>query len=60
MPKELLIVGFYHSCHICYDARYDSFFFYEYEGYDDIKEECSEFSDFYEVLDYMTDIAAGG
>ena len=57
VPKELLIIGFYNSCHICYDARYGSFFFYEYEDYDSIKEECLEFSDFYEVLDYIIDIA---
>ena len=29
----------------------------EYEGYDSIKEDCLEFSDFYEVLDYIIDIA---
>jgi hypothetical protein len=57
VPKELLIIGFYNSCQICYDARYGSFFFYEYEGYDSIKEDCLEFSDFYEVLDYIIDIA---
>ena len=57
VPKELLIVGFYNSCHICYDARYSTFFLYEYEDYDSIKEECSEFSDFYEFLDYIIDIA---
>ena len=57
VPKDLLILGFYNSSHICYDARYDSFFFYEYEDYDSIKEECEEFSDFYGVLDYMIDIA---
>ena len=57
VPEELLIVGFYHSSHICYDARYGAFFFYEYEDYDSIKEECPEFSDFYEVLDYILDIA---
>ena len=59
VPKELLIVGFYHSSHICYDARYHSFYFYEYEDYDNIKEECIEFSDFCEVLDYLVDIATG-
>lgn len=57
VPEALLIVGAYNSAHICYDARYDSFFFYEYEGYAHIKEECAEFSDFYEVLDYMIEIA---
>lgn len=57
VPKELMIVGFYNSSHICYDARYNSFFFYEYEDYNSIKEECIEFSDFYEVLDYIIDIA---
>jgi hypothetical protein len=57
VPKELMIVGFYNSSHICYDARYNSFFFYEYEAYDSIKEECTEFSNFYEVLDYIVDIA---
>ncbi|MCR5806927.1 MAG: SMI1/KNR4 family protein [Oscillospiraceae bacterium] len=59
VPKELLIVGFYHSSHICYDKRYDRFYFYEYEDYDAVKEECSEFSDLCEVLDYIIDIATG-
>ena len=58
VPKELIIIGFYNSSHICYDTRYNSFFFYEYEDYDSIKEECLEFSDFYEVLDYIIDIAS--
>ncbi len=57
VPDELLILGFYNSQHICFDKRYDSFIFYEYEDYDDISEECLMFSDFYEVLDYITDIA---
>lgn len=59
VPKELVTVGFYHSSHICFDARYNAFFLYEYEDYDSIKEECTEFSDFYEALDYMIDIASG-
>lgn len=57
VPDELLILGFYNSQHICFDKRYDSFIFYEYEDYDDIKEECLMFSDFYEVMDYIIDIA---
>ncbi|WP_296613781.1 SMI1/KNR4 family protein [Ruminococcus sp.] len=57
VPKELMILGLYHTRHICYDIRYNSFFFYEYEEYDNIKEECIKFSDFYEVLDYIIDIA---
>lgn len=57
VPKELLIVGFYNSRHICYDLRYNSFILYEYEDYDDIEEECAKFSDFYELLDYLIDIA---
>lgn len=57
VPKELLIVGFDDSSHICYDSRYNSFIIHEYEDYDDIKEECAEFSDFCEVLDYFIDIA---
>jgi uncharacterized ubiquitin-like protein YukD len=57
VPEELLILGFYNSKHICFDKRYDSFIFYEYEDYDDINEECLMFSDFYEVLDYIIDIA---
>lgn len=55
VPKELLILGFYNSSHICYDPRYDSFILYDYE---DIKEECVEFSDFDEVLKYFIDIAS--
>ena len=57
VPDELLILGFYNSQHICFDKRYDSFIFYEYEDYDDIKEECLMFSNFYEVMDYIIDIA---
>ena len=57
VPDELLILGYYNSKHICFDKRYDSFIFYEYENYDDIKEECLAFSDFYEVMDYIIDIA---
>lgn len=57
VPDELLILGFYNSQHICFDKRYGSFIFYEYEDYDDIKEECLMFSDFYEVMDYIIDIA---
>jgi len=57
VPEELLILGFYNSQHICFDARYASFIFYEYEDYDDIREECLMFSDFYKVLDYIIDIA---
>lgn len=57
VPAELLIVGFYHSSHICYDSRYNSFIFYEYENLDEIESECLMFSDFDEVLDYMIDIA---
>ena len=57
VPAELLILGFYNSQHICFDTRYDSFIFYEYEDYDDISEECLMFSDFYEVMDYIIDIA---
>jgi hypothetical protein len=60
VPKDLLILGFYNSSHICYDTRYDLFFFYEYEDYDydSLKEEGMAFSNFYEVLDYMIDIAS--
>lgn len=57
VPKELLIVGFDNSRHICYDSRYDSFILYEYEDYDEIEGECVKFSDFYELLDYLIDIA---
>lgn len=57
VPEELLIFGFYNSKHLCFDARYESFIFYEYEDYDNISEECLMFSDFYEVLDYIIDIA---
>ena len=57
VPDELLILGYYNSKHICFDKRYDSFIFYEYEDYDDISEECLMFSDFYEVMDYIIDIA---
>jgi hypothetical protein len=57
VPDELLILGFYNSQHICFDKRYNSFIFYKYEDYDDIKEECLMFSDFYEVMDYIIDIA---
>ncbi len=57
MPKELLIIGFDNSRHICYDSRYDLFIFYECEDYDDIEEECAKFTDFYELLDYHIDIA---
>lgn len=41
--KELLIVGVNGS-------RYNSFIIYEYEDYDDIKEEGAEISDFCEVF----------
>ena len=58
VPDELMILGFYNSQHICFDKRYESFIFYEYEDYDDISEECLMFSDFYEVMDYIIDIAA--
>ena len=58
VPEELMIVGFYHSQHICYDAGENAFFFYEYEDYNSIKEECLAFADFYKVLDYIIDIAA--
>ena len=57
VPKELLIIGLYNSKHICYDSRDNSFIFYEYEEYDDIKDECLHFLDFYGVLDFMIDIA---
>lgn len=57
VPDELLILGFYNSQHICFDKRYESFIFYEYEDYNDISEECLMFSDFYEVMDYIIDIA---
>lgn len=57
VPKQLLIVGFYRSRHVCYDYRYKSFIFYEYEEYDEIEEECMSFSTFDEVLDYIIDIA---
>ena len=57
VPEELLILGFYNSQHICFDERYATFIFYEYEDYDDISEECLMFSDFYKVLDYIIDIA---
>ncbi|SHM88466.1 SMI1/KNR4 family protein [Ruminococcus flavefaciens] len=57
VPEELLILGFYNSQHICFDKRYESFIFYEYEDYNDISEECLMFSDFYEVMDYIIDIA---
>lgn len=57
VPEGLLILGFYNSQHICFDKRYESFIFYEYEDYNDISEECLMFSDFYEVMDYIIDIA---
>ncbi|WP_164174900.1 SMI1/KNR4 family protein [uncultured Ruminococcus sp.] len=57
VPKELLIIGYYNSKHICFDSRDNSFIFYEYEEYDDIKDECIHFLDFYGVLDFMIDIA---
>ncbi len=57
VPKELLILGYYRSSHICYDSRYNSFILYDYEEYDDIKEECIVFSDFHEMLNYFIDIA---
>ena len=58
VPKALLIVGIYHTQHICYDERYGSFFFYEYKDYERIKAECPELSDFAEVLDYLIDVAS--
>lgn len=57
IPEKLLILGFYRSSHICYDDRYDSFIFYEYEDYDEIKAECVDFASFEDVLAYMIDIA---
>ena len=57
VPDKLLILGFYNSQHICFDKRYESFIFYEYEDYNDIGDECLMFSDFYEVIDYIIDIA---
>lgn len=57
VPKELLIIGFYNSRQICFDSRYNSYIFYEYEDYDTIKDECVDFLDFKELLDYLIDIA---
>lgn len=57
VPEQLLILGFYNDEHICYDFHDNIFVFYNDEGYDNIKEECTIFSDFGEVLDYIIDIA---
>lgn len=57
VPKQLLILGYYHDRHICYNSHDDIFIFYREEEYERIKEECVIFNDFGEVLDYAIDIA---
>ena len=57
IPKELIIIGYWNDKHICYDDRYDTYIFFEYEDYENIEEECVDFNDIEELLDYMIDIA---
>lgn len=58
VPSQLLILGFYNSRHICFDNRNSSYIFYEYEEYDNIEDECMNFENIEEVLDYIIDIAS--
>ncbi len=56
VPKQLLILGYYNDRHICYDSRDDIFIFYREEQYERIKDDCTTFNDFGEVLDYAIDV----
>lgn len=54
VPKELTILGFYNSSHICY--YHNSFILYEYEEVWEIERECVDFKTFHELLEYLIDI----
>ncbi|MBR1555547.1 MAG: SMI1/KNR4 family protein [Oscillospiraceae bacterium] len=56
VPKELIIIGYKDSEHICYYPEKNIFLFYEYQDLEGIEEECISFQDFDEVLEYLADI----
>jgi len=56
VPKELIIIGYKDSEHICYYPEKNIFLFYEYQNLEEIEEECISFEDFDEVLEYLADI----
>ena len=57
VPKEFMILGFYHSRHVCFLPQKNCFIFYEYEEPDEIESECLHFDSFYDIMEYFIDIA---
>jgi len=56
IPHEYLVLGYFHTPHICYSQENGTFFFYEYEDPTTVFEECEQFDSFAGILDYILDI----